>query len=602
MKKDIGRCMGCMSEKLYDGPCEVCGYTDNDAYPSDCLAPGTFLNDRYVIGRLIAKSGDSMLYLAFDTKENKIAEIREFMPDTLCRRAEDHESINVTEGSLPLFKSYLSEYADLHRMVIDGLGGNGIKRDHDIFAANGTGYVVTEHIDGKTLGEYIHEQGKLSWGEMAALLPTILDTLAALHEKGIVHRGLSPETILISKDKRPILTSVEISAARTADSRITCELFSGYAAPEQYDPCERQGSWTDIYGLCAVIYTAVTGEVPPDAVSIKGGKELIPAHTLNEDIPRNISDALSKGLTLNQSERIHDISALREKLFGTPSEAQDPSAADENDGPITPSVHVKFDFEEHEERRVSEARKKKKKKQKRKNIGTVVGLVLFLTLVIALVICIIYFSEESRNIRENAITAVTTTAPDEPAPAQTTRATTAAPVTETTPAAADTSEKLIIPEFVNRFYNSSLRSRYSMLEFETTEEYSDEFAEGIIMEQDIPQGTEVVSGTVINLKISKGAAFVRLPDYIGLKLSQYTDKLTELGIKYETEAEETTEVKKGYVVRCSKEIDDKIMTSEDETVIVYYAVAPKKEETRRTERETEIPIGDDEDNDDDEII
>ena len=68
MKKQIDRCMGCMNEKRYSGPCEICGYIDNDAYPADCLAPRTFLNDRYILGKLISRGGDSAVYLAFDTK------------------------------------------------------------------------------------------------------------------------------------------------------------------------------------------------------------------------------------------------------------------------------------------------------------------------------------------------------------------------------------------------------------------------------------------------------------------------------------------------------------------------------------------------------
>ena len=598
MKKEISRCMGCMSEKLYSGPCEVCGYIDNDAYPSDCLAPRTFLADRYVIGKLISKGGEGALYLAFDTKLEKTVEIKEFMPDTLCKRGEDNESVEVIDGCLPLFKSYLSEYADLHKLVMTGIGGDILKKSYDIFAANGTGYVVTEHIDGVTLSEYIENNGgMLSWGELSRLFFPLFATLSEMHEKGIIHRGLSPETIMIRKDGRPAVTSVEISAARTADSRLTSEMAAGYAACEQYDLSERQGAWTDVYGISAVLYKALTGITPPDAVSRKASDTLAPVHTANEDVPEHVSDAIAAGMCVSGSDRIKDIATLRARLYDAPQEPEAPLAGETSeDGPITPNVHVKFDIEEQEEHRIQAAKKKKKKKQDRKNIGTAVGLIIFLALVAALVICIIYFSEQARDIKEKTVTASTSATTEAPVEEHT-RATTAKPV-ETVPAVTTepAAEKLLMPNLVNRFFNSALKSRYSILVFETEEEYSDEFAEGLIMEQDIPENTTVTEGTVVHLKISKGAAYTLLPDYIGMKLSDYTNKLTELGVRFETVSEETTEVKKGYVVRCSKEIGDKVYISENELVTVYYAVKPAKTTPAAEEEEIPVDAPDDDEN------
>ncbi|MBP3857124.1 MAG: PASTA domain-containing protein [Ruminiclostridium sp.] len=597
MKKEINRCMGCMSEKLYSGPCEVCGYTDTDAYPAGSLAPKTFLADRYVLGKLLSKGGEGMRYIAFDTKLGITVEIKEFMPGTLCRRGADGESVEVVEGALPLFKSYLSEYADLHKTIMTGFEQGGLKKTFDIFAANGTGYVVSEHINGVTLEEYLGQHGGiLSWTEASKLFPPLLDTLAALHEKGIVHRGLSPETILITADDRPVLTSVEISAARTSESRITCKIYDGYAACEQYDLSERQGSWTDVYGFCAVLYRSITGRVPPHAGARRVGDTLVNARRVNDDIPVNVSETIAEGMRINRAERIHDIPELRAKLFGEPAGTAKAADApvhiveeeEEDEGPITPTVHVKYDVEEHEEHRRAEEKKKKKKKQERKNFGAAAGFIVFFALVAALVICIIYFSEESQNIQSNTVTAQTTTAAETTAPVTTPRTvpTTTAPVTE--PAG----EKLLVPNFVNRFYNSSLESRYSLLTFEVEDEYTDEFAEGIIMEQDIPEGTQVTGGTTIHIKVSKGPAFTYLPDYTGMKLSDYTNKLQTLGVRYDAVPEETNEVKAGYVVRCSKNIGDRVYISENEGVTVYYAVRPAATEAVTETPETE-PAGDD---------
>ena len=605
MKKEIERCMGCMNVKRYSGPCEVCGYIDNDAYPADCLAPRTFIGDRYVIGKLISKGGDSAVYLAYDTKDEKTVEIREFMPDTLCTRAGDGETLEVKDGSLPLFKSYLSEYADLNKTLMNEPESSCIMKIYSIFAANGTGYVVTEHAEGETLADYLTERGgKLTWGEASRLFPVLLDTLSAINEKGIIHRGLSPETILIRKDGTPVLTSVEISSARTADSELSCEIYDGYAAGEQYDLSERQGSWTDVYGISAVLYRALTGNDPVPARNRKQNDTLPTVFSVNEDIPEYVSDAIAAGMAVTHEERIHDIPALKARLYDAPKE-EPPAAEPEEEGSFTPRVNVKFDVDEIEERRAAAAKKKKQQKKKSSaNIGTAAGLIIFFAMVAALVIAIIYFSNEAQNAKESAVTAKTsaTEAPETEEEEPDIIETEPAETEPTKPAETiSAGERLMMPNFVGRFFNNTLKTRYSMLDFEAEEEYSDEFAEGIIMEQDIAENTQVTSGTTVHIKVSKGAAFTYLPDYVGMKLSDYTAKLTTLGVRYETVPEETNEVKQGYVVRCSKEIGDRVYISENEGITVYYAVKPTAEEL--SVPEGELPLTDEEDdNDTEEVI
>ncbi len=599
MKKHIDRCMSCMNEKLYDGPCAVCGYTGETKNGEGFLEPETLLADRYVIGKLISKGGDGAVYIAFDTTEEKTVEIKEFMPDTLCRRADDGESAEITEGSLPLFKSYLSEFADLHKTMINEMNSSCLKKEYEIFAANGTGYVVTEHLSGVTFEEYLASRdGKTSWEELKGMLPPLLDTLAEMHNKGIVHRGISPSTLFVANDGRLVLTSVDISAARSAESQINCDTYPGYTACEQYDLSERQGSWTDVYGLCAVLYKALTGTVPPDAQARKENDQLVSPADISEDIPKYISDTLAEGLIVDPATRLHNIAALREKLYKEPTgelNIGNENTSITDDGPVTPPAAVKFDHDIPEKSvrithntaaRRAPVKKKKKKKKSAENsssVGTIIGIFIFFAMVAALVIAIIYFSEEAKNLANNPTTVTTTTsATESTAVTVRTRATTESiaspePVAET---------KLIMPDLVNRFYNDSLVSRYSMLNFEVEYDYSDDYAANVIYEQDIPKDTRVTSGTTVKLKVSKGPSFRELPDYVGMQLNEYTAKLTELGIKFTPEPKPTDEVKQGYVVECSKQVGDKVYTSEGEIVIVYYAVTPPKTEPVTTSSNT----------------
>ena len=588
MIREINRCMGCMNEKLYDGTCEICGYTDTPN-PAGCLAPGTMLTEKYIAGKLISKSGEGNIYLGYDLEHGRAVEIKEFMPETLCRRGADGETVEVLDGALPLFKSYLSDFAELNKVLIDNIGIAGIEHTYEIFAANVTGYVVTEHIEAASLSQYFTAVGgKKPWPETAEIFTQLFDALENLHSRNIIHRGVSPETVVVTKDRQLILTSIEISAARTSESQIPCDLCHGYTAPEQYDLSEKQGSWTDVYGLSAVLYKVLTGTDPQPANERRENDRLAVPAALDSSIPPQVSDAIFEGMCVDPTKRIHTVEELRKKLFAVPAVTAEAPAVKEPspDGPVSPKVSVKFDSEERfsEIKKPRKAPRKKRNKKAVSNIGMIAGLIIFFAMVAALVIAIIYFSEQAKDAAEHPITAVTseTTGPvdfdiDEPEETTTTKATTKAATTE--PAG----DKLMLPDFVNRFFNSSFESRYNMLHFETEYEYSDEFAENVIMEQDIPAGTQVTSGTTIKLKVSKGAAYTYLPDYIGKKLSDYTEELQKLGVRYETVQEETDEVKAGYVVRCSKEIGDKVYISEDEVVTVFYAVKPTVTTTVPTE-------------------
>ncbi len=581
MKTNLNLCMGCMCHKEYSGPCEQCGYEENTPNPALYLPPRTVLADRYIIGRLIAHNGEGAVYIAYDSELNKTVEIKEYMPDLLCARKKDENNIVVNSDALPLYKSYLSEFADLYKTLMNNDETKAIQKIYGIFSENNTGYVVMERLGGIPLSEYLKNfGGVMNWEGVREVFPPLFTALNILHSCGIVHRGLSPKTIYIDERGTLKLTAFGISAARTADSSLNHQLFPGYAAPEQYSLSERQGNWTDIYGMCAVLYRILTGTEPQSADERVRDDSIAEPFLVNRSIPQNVSRAIMAGLNLDQTQRIHNVNLLIGKLFEQPKESE------ENDGPVRPLVSPESlprresktpQRKPQTKNNAKSSNAKKKKKKEKSNIGAIIGLSTFFAIIVGFVIAIYYFSKHTIPVNPPSQT-TTTTAVTTPAavttstPAGTTTADTAEAVqTE------DNSEKILLPSFIDYFYNT-LESKYSMLVFTPEYEYNDQHAAGIVFEQDIEPGTVVTSGTEIKLKVSKGPESVKLPDYIGKKVNEYTEELAKLGIKYDTEEEETNEVKKNYVVRCDKEIGDTILLSEDETVIVYYAVKPKETE------------------------
>lgn len=607
MKKETGLCMGCMSEKQYSGPCQVCGYIENSAYLPDYLPPSTLLNERYLVGKLLSHNGEGALYLGYDTVENKKITIKEYMPATLCIRNKESGLITVKDDCLPLYKSYLSEFADLHKTLMNGMGDSCIRKVYNIFAENNTGYIIMEYLEGMTLKDYLSENGNvMKWTEAEVFFQPVFTALSRLHSKGIVHRGLSTDTVFVRKNGRAAVIGVAISAGRTAESRIDCEMYEGFAACEQYAVSERQGSWTDVYGMSAVLYRVLTGKTPPSAKSREAGDIIVPLMKVNPEIPKYISDAVMAGLNLDQNERTHSIDELAKQLYTKPVTAEAPEAEEEADGPVTPaveSVHRRVQqpvqqragqpVRRPSKKTSNQKKKNSKNKNNKSNAGLAVGLIFFFALVIALVIAIIYFSNETVRLNENPSDTEETT----PVYTIATEATTEEPVTEETAPTTQppSGEIILMPDFINRFFNSSLEVRYSMLKFVPEYEFSNEYSEGIIFDQDIEEGTQVTSGTEIKIKVSKGPDAVPLPDYVGLKVSEYVERLEELNIPYEKIKEETTEVKKNYVVRCDREVGDLISFvveegEEIEPVKVYYAVKPVEttpEETEETPVEEE---------------
>lgn len=599
MKTEIGLCMGCMSEKDYSGPCEKCGYIDNLAYLPDYLPPFTLLNERYVVGKLLSHNGEGAVYLGYDKTEKKKITIKEYMPAALCERDKESGNITVKEDCIPLYKSYLSEFADLNKTLMNSLGDSCIRKVYGIFAENNTGYITMEYLDGLSLSDYLSENGNvMSWAEAEVFFRPVFTALAKLHSLGIIHRGISADTVFVRKNGKAALTGLGISASRTAESRIDCEMYEGYAACEQYALSERQGSWTDVYGMSALLYRVLTGKVPPSARDREENDTLLSPIEINSSIPEYISDAIMHGLTTDQLQRTHNIEELAKQLYTKPEEKKE-TAISESDGPVSPAMPVRRPSQNtpvkkkpgQPVRRPVQKKKSKKDAKTKSNVGLIIGLFLFFALVIALIVAIIYFSNETvkkpiptepEETTTTAASSITTEPEETETDTEETAVTTKPPV----------GEIILMPDFINRFFNSSLESRYSMIKFLPEYEYNNDYAEGIIFEQDIEQGTEVTSGVEVKIKVSKGPSGVPLPDYIGLKVSEYTKLLDELKIPYKKVKEETTEVKKNYVVRCDREVGEIISfeASEGEEikpVKVYYAVTPV--ETTTEEEPEEIP-------------
>ena len=433
---------------------------------------------------------------------------------------------------------------------------------------------------------------------MKELFPPILTALSQLHKLGIIHRGISTTTILVNEKNQLILTGFSITAAHTADSDIGYEVFGGYAPPEQYSSSRRNGSWTDVYGIAAVMYRCLTGVTPPTAPERLEEETLIEPMLINRNIPKNASEVIVKGMQLEAEDRIQSISEFVDRFFEQPALSAELS----REIPISPARRRPQQVADEEEtekevRRLAPKRssntapprknpsskgssgsKNRKNKAEKDKIKFIVIASLLGVIILAFIIAMAV-TANSGSEGGSIYTETTTATPP---------STVYVPAVITTegdnePVSASPSESYIVPKFSGAMYDTVISgSQYSYLTFNPTYDFSNDYKEGQIISQTIEDGTSVSFGTEIGVTVCKGPESKPLPDYIGYTAEDYVKILAEQGIKYRIETEETDETSEGLVSRCSHEIGEEIRVADNEEVVVYSAIAPAVTTTEAT--------------------
>lgn len=582
-------CYGCMNP-LEEGAeiCPECGFRVGAPHLPSYLAPGVTLNDRYLVGKLKSYNGESANYIAFDTITESKVLIKEYMPDTLCTREKGTSVIKVNPDSMPQYKTFLSEFVELNKVLSKMRTLNHINAAIDMFGDNNTAYVVFSWMDGMTMSEYLRmNAGELSWEEVKKLFPPIFTTLSLVHNAGLVHRGISPENIIVTDKGELKLTGFCIADARTANTELASELYNGYAAPEQYNSSNWQGTWTDVYGISALLYRILTGVVPTEATSRLSSDNLIEPAGLNRNIPANVSKVIMNGLNLNGEMRIQTITELVTQLFEEPEYGSKRLSSSSTQTISIPRQGTAVRANSRGGREKSSAQSI----SRHRLFVVIMAVILIVGLFFLGMVMILSLDDHSGGFDtpdsglasfsetgESASEITTMSAPE--------------PMTETTASVTTTADNGIVyvmNDITGRSYDLVSKSEtYSSLVFKPEYEYNDEFGKGLIFYQSIPKTETYKDGTEILVKVSLGPKYIEIPDYLTLSKKDYFAKLNELGIKYEEQELETEDTLEGYVALTSKDPGEKIDVEAGETLIVYVAKNPPKPET--TETETEPPI------------
>ena len=233
----------------------------------NALPHGTALH-WYTIDKVLGQGAFGITYLATDNNLHRPVAIKEYLPGQLAHREQDGSVLALSDERVEEYEAGLKRFV-FEARTLAKFEHPAVVRVHNIFEANRSAYMVMQYEQGEGLDRLLKSRGTLTEHEILQILHPLLGGLDVIHAQGFVHRDIKPANIFVRSDGTPVL--LDFGSAREAmgsEARtITNFVSPGYAPIEQYaGKSDQQGPWSDIYGLGATLYRAMTGRTPNDAV------------------------------------------------------------------------------------------------------------------------------------------------------------------------------------------------------------------------------------------------------------------------------------------------------------------------------------------------
>ena len=293
---------------------------------NDELPPGSrLLFGQFTIESFLNSGGFGIVYLARDSLDRRVV-IKECYPSAFCRRigaTVGARSRQQQEGFQAAVQSFLQEAVTLSKLDHPNI----VKVQH-VFEENDTAYMAMDYIDGPDLLQTVEGSARpLTPKEIIAHLTAMLDALDHVHRQGLLHRDISPDTILLDKTTgQPIL--IDFGASRkevTRKSRAVSGLRvvkDGYSPQEFYVHGSKQTPSSDLYALAASFYHLISGETPrtsQERLSSIAGREGDPLRPLAgrfRAYPHEFLQAIDKAMEIFPRDRLQSVAEWRMMLGG----------------------------------------------------------------------------------------------------------------------------------------------------------------------------------------------------------------------------------------------------------------------------------------------
>lgn len=313
-------CLNCFSVKGKYDVCPYCGYVEQTPpRQAHYLTPGMVLYNQYIVGTAVGDGGFGITYKCYDTILGVIVAVKEFYPAGLVNRAPGEKRVGVLSGEKE------AEYdIQLKRFLMEAKSTAQFEKAKDIvnvynyFEENNTAYIVMEFIEGVLLKEYIADRGRMEQDTALAVITPVIEAVKKIHASGILHRDLSPDNIFIAGDET--IKVFDFGAAKFSEeddsAPVAAVIKEGYAPPEQYRANGKQGFFTDIYAVGAILYEMVTGIRPMEGSERLVKDELKSPRALGIQIDENLDRAIMEALAVKTELRFQSIQYFQEAVEG----------------------------------------------------------------------------------------------------------------------------------------------------------------------------------------------------------------------------------------------------------------------------------------------
>ena len=527
---------------------------------------GKKLDGRYEITELIGVGGMAEVYKGVDIIDNK------------------NVAIKILKKEYAENEEFLRRFRNESK-AIAVLSHPNIVKIYDVGFSDKIQYIVMEYIDGITLKEYIEEEKVLTWKDTVHFVIQILRALQHAHDKGIVHRDIKPQNIMMFTDGTIKVMDFGIAKFAREEGKTATDQAIGsvhYISPEQASGNVTDAK-SDIYSVGAMMYEMLTGKKPfdsdnPVAIAVMHMHD-IPERprAVNPDIPDGLEEIVLRAMEKAPEDRyqttaemIADIEAFKadpEITFGYYQEEDDvedtrffntqagKEAAAQQEQPQYQqpqyqqpvpayaggqqngfaggqppaqqpygNVYNNDDYYDEEEEEEEEER------------SSLVVPVLTAVVVVVIIVAVIFIATLlSGLLKDNGDRGDWT-----------------------------------MPDFVGMDFNDAVAKYGNNIQFEEEAEEYNEAEAGIIIAQDIEPGTEFKKGDTVKVTVSKGMESIQVPDCSNMNQEIAKDLLRQRGLECEVKNSTSSEVKKGYVIKTEPEKDTEV--HKGSTVILYVSM------------------------------
>ena len=492
-------CMGCMQQIGNNKICPSCGFDNTEKQQAPFLPYGTVLANRYIVGAGIDANGESTRYIGYDKQTGDVIIVCEFLPMGLFTRAEDETELKINYENRLAFKKIKDEFISYYRILSELRDLSALLNVHNIFEENNTAYVIEEDEDLIPFEEYVERSGgSLEWDIARPLFMPVISALEALHKRGVGHYAISPKNMYITSQGKIKISGFATENERKRGTPLKSQLFSGAAAPEQYEDNFPLDDITDIYGICATLFYALTGRQPKSAPErLKDSRLLMSTNTVKR-LPPHVVSALANGLQVERENRITNFDDLRSQLSVAHT-----AKAIQDEISRTASMNL------------SNASGKNKTKSGMSPASVSIIAAAITVLVLGIVGAFWLMQNPFASMFGSNV----------------------APTQETTESTEWTGAT--VPNYMGLTYEEAVKAAENdpsiKLLRNYADEYSEEYEEGHVMMQNPPAGSKVTAtdtegGVLISLTVSKGKQMRELPEIEGQTLEKASEMIAAQGL------------------------------------------------------------------------